>query len=123
MTLEDWASPDTWTVTMLLNGDALRPLDLDPSPIDAASFLVVTNGGTAAATVVVPAGSGDGAWSVVVDTTERRPVGRAFREPKPGENPQFGSQKTHSPGEVISLEPFAMMVLRRPGRGSEETST
>ncbi len=58
-----------------------------------------------------PGGSGRGQWTVVVDTTGDEPAG-TLRSP--------ARSRGRTPGEEITLEPFAMMVLRRPGRASPE---
>ncbi len=102
MTLADWADVGTVAIGMLVNGDALRPLDLDQTPLDAASFLVLANGAPTAVEMAVPSGVGEAKWTVAVDTTGDAPAeARAF-----------------GPGEVITLEPFAMMVLSRTGASS-----
>ena len=44
MTLAEWAAADTRAVAMVLNGDVLRPLDLDLAPLGAASAMVLANG-------------------------------------------------------------------------------
>jgi len=102
MTLADWADAGTGAIGMLLNGETLKPLDLDQTPLNAASFLVLVNGGRQSVDMTTPTGVGDEPWTVVVDTTDDGP-------PDPA---SFG------PGDVITLQPFAMMVLRRPGGSS-----
>ena len=101
MTLGTGPRPDTWAVAMLLNGDALRPLDLDPAPLGAASSPVIANGGATPADMIL---AGD---------REERP-GPSRSTPPATSRPTWRARL--EAGTFVTLAPFAMMVLRRPGR-------
>jgi glycogen operon protein len=105
MTLAEWTAVDTRTVAMVLNGKVLRPLDLDPTPLAAASAMVLANGSATPAEMTVARPPGGGSWTVVVDTTGDEP-------PDPAAVVEAGA--------VVTLEPFAMMVLLGPGGSPAE---
>ncbi len=105
MTLAEWTAADTRAVAMVLNGDVLRPLDLDPAPIGAASAMVIANGSGTPVDMTIARPPGGGQWTVVVDTTGDEPPDPAARLEE---------------GAVVTLAPFAMMVLLRPGASPVE---
>ena len=73
MTLAEWTAADTRAVAMVLNGDVLRPLDLDPAPLGAASAMVIANGSATPVDMTIAGPPGGGPWTVVVDTTGDEP--------------------------------------------------
>ena len=105
MTLAEWTAADTRAVAMVLNGDVLRPLDLDLAPLGAASAMVIANGSATPVdmTIARPPGGGQWAsWSTPPATNRSTPAARLEE------------------GAVVTLAPFAMMVLLRPGTSPVE---
>ncbi|WP_415952836.1 glycogen debranching protein GlgX [Streptomyces sp. KLOTTS4A1] len=69
----DWQHPDTHTVTVFLNGDALAEHDELGRPVVDDSFLLLLNAHWQPATLRLPAAVYGERWTVLVDTTTAHP--------------------------------------------------
>ena len=100
---EDW---DTWharSVSMFLNGEAIREPDTRGARVVDDSFLVALNAHSEAIDFTLPDGLG-GPWVVELDTSRDREGLVAVIEEMP----------TLAPGDAFPVEGRSLVVLRRP---------
>jgi glycogen operon protein len=97
MSDEDWGADGTKSFAMFLNGDALRDVNADGTPVRDDSFLLVFNAHHEPIRFTMPHSSFGADWRVVVDTTTGS-----------GESDQAAGA-----GESFEVPARCMLVFRR----------
>ncbi len=111
MSDDDWQAGSARSFAVFLNGDALRDVDDNGTPLRDSSFLLLFNGGDQALTFTTPHGPFDGAgpsglfdgascWDVIIDTA----IGNVE-----------GQDRRPRAGERLEVVARSIIVLTKPG--------
>ncbi len=70
MTDADWSNPVTASLGLFLAGRGIDDVDADGTPLVDDDFYLVLNGSDVPLSFVLPKASGDGTWTLLVDTAD-----------------------------------------------------